>query len=129
VTRTPTTGVPGQVLTYTITATNVGTQDSSGASLLVEVPPSYLSLAAGSTAGWLSLGGGRYAFPIGLLAVNTTKTVTFKALAAASTPSGTSANFKVTISDNGSQGADLYSANNVASIATLINKLTTTRFT
>ncbi len=51
-TASPSTAVPGQTVTYTVTVANVGTTPSSGAVTVTEKPAAGLTITALSGAGW-----------------------------------------------------------------------------
>jgi uncharacterized repeat protein (TIGR01451 family) len=105
--------LPGQKVTYSITYTNLGNQNATGVKLTEILPSGLAFVAAGSTSGWNSIGGGRFEFLVGSLAVGQSVTVTFQAKAAASLSVNKLTN-RVTIADDGAGGADSNPANNEA---------------
>ena len=50
--HSPSTAVPGQTITYTVTVANVGTSASSGTVTVTETPPAGLTITALSGTGW-----------------------------------------------------------------------------
>ena len=50
--HSPSTAVPGQTVTYTVTVRNVGTSPSSGTVTVTETPPTGLTITALAGAGW-----------------------------------------------------------------------------
>jgi uncharacterized repeat protein (TIGR01451 family) len=105
----------GDVVVYTITYTNNGTQDATGVTISETLPANTSFVWADSTAGWIYLGGGQYRFPVGNVAVGQTGTVLFAVRVDASLPAGVVqiAN-TVSIADDGSNGPDLNPSDNTA---------------
>ncbi|WP_129678227.1 SdrD B-like domain-containing protein, partial [Candidatus Chloroploca sp. Khr17] len=100
---------PGDLITYTLTYTNVGNQDATGVTI-TETVPSYTSFI--TTTGWTCVGG-TCTYPLGDLAVNITGTITFVVQVDPSLPAGvTSITNTVVITDDGSNGADPTPLNN-----------------
>lgn len=69
--------VPGASLIYTLTFSNVGNQDATGAELIEDVPAGTTFDATNSTAGWTLAGGTTYRLMIGNLAVGASGNVFF----------------------------------------------------
>ncbi|WP_141508950.1 SdrD B-like domain-containing protein, partial [Candidatus Chloroploca asiatica] len=99
----------GDLITYTLTYTNVGNQDATGV-VITETVPTYTTFI--TTTGW-SCEGGTCTYDVGDLAVNITGTVSFVVQVDASLPAGVNSIFNtVVIADDGSNGDDPTPENN-----------------
>jgi uncharacterized repeat protein (TIGR01451 family) len=114
-----TTVAAGAVVVYTLTYTNTGTQNATGVVLTEAVPVHATYSSAGSTPGWVDLGGGQYAFNLGNLAVGQTGSVQFAVTVNNPLPAGVAeiANTAV-IGDDGSNGPDENPADNSSTDST-----------
>ena len=120
------TATPGAVIAYTLTYTNTGNQDATGVVITETVPANTTFNAAGSTGGWScadgALAGTTCTFTVGNLAAGASGSVVFAAQVNAGMPAGvTQLANTASISDDGSNGADLNASDNTASDSTPLN--------
>ncbi|MEW5958786.1 MAG: hypothetical protein AB1801_13720, partial [Chloroflexota bacterium] len=79
----------GGQITYTLTYTNSGTQDSAGVVITETLPTSTTFNSAASTAGWHQVGSTtEYTYSVGVLPVGPAQTVIFAVTVDASLPDG-----------------------------------------
>jgi len=114
------TATPGAVIVYTLTYANTGNQDATGVVITETVPANATFNAAASTAGWSCAdgapAGATCAFTIGNLAAGASGSATFAVRVNAAVPAGaTQIANTASISDDGSNGADLDASDNTAS--------------
>jgi len=114
------TATPGAVIAYTLTYANTGNQDATGVVITETVPANAAFNAAASTAGWSCAdgapAGATCAFTIGNLAAGASGSATFAVRVSAAVPAGaTQVANTASISDDGSNGADLDASDNTAS--------------
>ena len=114
------TATPGAVIVYTLTYANTGNQDATGVVITEIVPANATFNAAASTAGWSCAdgapAGATCALTIGNLAAGASGSATFAVRVNAAVPAGaTQIANTASISDDGSNGADLDASDNTAS--------------
>ncbi|MGC9394370.1 MAG: hypothetical protein ACP5J4_05900 [Anaerolineae bacterium] len=114
---------PGDVLVYTLTYANVGEQGATGAIISETVPAHATFTAAASNPGWTCVDGAPAGTPctytVGDLPVGASGDITFAVRVVTPLPvSITQTENEVSITDDGSNGADTDPANNTASIVT-----------
>ncbi len=118
--------VPGQTFAYTLTFTNTGNQGASGVTLSETVPLNTTFNAGASSAGWSCANGAPAGSTCtlavgGLAGGNASTTRLFAVTVDAAIPNGvTQTSNTVTISDDGTNGADPTPGNNTASDTTPI---------
>lgn len=111
---------PGDRLAYTLTYASVGVQ-ASGVVLTETLPEHTRFDAAASTAGWEPDGAAAYRYVLGALDSGTAGTLTFAVVVDAPLPGGVEVLVNtVTITDDGTRGADATPENNVATTETPI---------
>ncbi|NOK63062.1 MAG: hypothetical protein GFH27_549279n507 [Chloroflexi bacterium AL-W] len=111
------TATAGEVLTYTLTYENVGTQNATGVVLTDTIPTHTSFNPTASSAAWTctpdNAAGSICAYPLGDLAVGATGTLTFVVTVDLSLPAGvTTLSNTATITDDGSNGDDPTPNNN-----------------
>ncbi len=114
---------PGEVLRYTLTYTNVGTQGATGVAIAETVPAYTTFDAAASSPGWTcadgALAGTACAYTIGSLPVSASGNITFAVRVVSPLPvSATQTENTASIADDSTNGADTNPADNSASIVT-----------
>jgi uncharacterized repeat protein (TIGR01451 family) len=114
------TATPGAVIAYTLAYANTGNQDATGVVITETVPANATFNAAASTAGWSCAdgapAGATCALTIGNLAAGASDSATFAVRVNAGVPAGaTQIANTASISDDGSNGADLDASDNTAS--------------
>ncbi len=95
----PATLMPGTTYVYAIDYSNTGNQISPNARIVVNLPSQGVFVPAGSTPGWVNLGGRFYQFSLGNLAPGAGGRLTFAVNYRATTPPGTIARFTASIYD------------------------------
>ena len=112
---------PGGTITYTLTYTNIGSQDATGVVITETLPTNTSFQASSSDAGWNETvaGSGVFEFAAGDLAVGETRTISFAVTLDTLLPPGfTLVDNTVTIADDGSNGPDEDPTNNTGSDTT-----------
>ena len=113
--------LPGGIVLYQITYTNVGTQDANGVVIFETLPANTTFNSTYSFGPWEDFGGGLFEQLIGDLPVGASGTVTFAVTVDDPLPVGVTQIFNsVSIADGGTSGADLNPANNTATDTTPI---------
>ncbi|NWF78992.1 MAG: DUF11 domain-containing protein, partial [Chloroflexi bacterium] len=117
------TATPGAVIAYTLAYANTGNQDATGVVITETVPANTSFNAAASTAGWICADGApagtTCAFTAGTVAAGASGSATFAVQVSAAVPAGaTQVANTASISDDGSNGADLDASDNTASDST-----------
>jgi uncharacterized repeat protein (TIGR01451 family) len=102
----------GQTLTYTLSYSNTGFADATGVALEEQLPPG--ATFQGGNVNWVAQGGGFYKASVGSVAINGSGTATF-VLTVNNPPTQTSIVNTASISDDGTHGVDVNTANNTAS--------------
>ena len=109
------TTTPGGTVIYTLSYSNVGSQDATGVVITENLPTNTTFDPANSTSGWSETapGSGIYEFNVGGLASGASGTVEFAVTVDTSVPAGfTLVQNTTTIADDGSNGADEDTSNN-----------------
>ena len=113
--------LPGGIVLYQITYTNVGTQNANGVVITETLPANTTFNSTYSFGAWEDLGGGVFGQLIGDLPVGASGTVTFAVTVDDPLPVGVTQIFNsVSIADGGASGPDLNPANNTATDTTPI---------
>jgi uncharacterized repeat protein (TIGR01451 family) len=111
---------PGEILTYTLTYKNIGSQVATGVVINEQLPANTTFEAARSSTGWTKLSGNNYQLTVPPLGA-TPRTALFVVRVADTIPANVkSLQNQVQISDDGNNGADLNPANNQATLTTAI---------
>jgi uncharacterized repeat protein (TIGR01451 family) len=110
---------PGDVVTYSLSYENVGTQLATGTTLQETVPPHMFFAAAHSSAGW-SCPDGSVAGTTCSLVVDASGSVTFAATIDPALAMNTTVTNTAVLADDGSNGSDLNPADNEAAISLFI---------
>ena len=114
-----TTTLPGGIVLYQITYSNVGTQDATGVVITETLPSNTTFNSASSFGAWQTTDGLHYTLIIGDVPVGASGTVTFAVTVDSNLPGDTTEIFnRVAIADDGSNGADLNPADNTATDTT-----------
>ena len=104
----------GGFLVYSLTYTNVGTQDATGVVVTESLPPGTVFNAFHSSQGWNDLGNGQFEFAAGSLTVGESRTIRF---AVQIVDEITSIENQATIVDDGANGGEPNQANNSSTSA------------
>ncbi len=118
--------VPGGVVSYTLTITNVGNQGATGVEITDTVPVYAIFNAANSTAGWSCANGDPAGtvctFNYGSLAAGASGSVTFAVTVVTPLPSGiTQISNTASVTDDGTNGSDPTPENNSSSDVTPVD--------
>lgn len=121
----PATVLPGNIVVYTLTYSNVGTRDSIGVTITETVPLRTVFTAAVSTAGWSYAAGAAPGtvgtFNVGSVPAGAGGAITVAFLVDATVPVGfTQIDNTATIADDGSGGPDPTPLNNTSTVSTHI---------
>ena len=115
---------PGEAISYVISYQNIGNADATGIVVTETLPANTTYDAANSDPGWTetSPGSGVYEFSVSAVAQGGSGSVTFAVILDTALPSGyNTISNTVTITDDGSNGADLNPSNNTGTDTDVIN--------
>jgi uncharacterized repeat protein (TIGR01451 family) len=113
--------LPGRPIAYTLSYRNVGNQGATGVTITETVPANTSFSASGSSAGWScpdgALAGSVCSFDVGSLPAGAGGSVTFTVVVNNPVPQGTTSIVNTAIiSDDGANGSDPTSDNNIATV-------------
>ena len=115
---------PGGTVIYTLSFSNIGSQDATGVVVSETLPANTSFNAASSSAGWneTSPGSGIYEFNVGALSSGASGSIDFAVTVNANVPAGfTLVTNSASITDDGTNGADENPADNTATDTTPVD--------